>query len=181
VASKQHFAAGRKNKLAAVMAAHSYRCTIENIVGQGRARGFSVSCREISELKKLYYYESDEFLDKGKKTKKFKRHDEITVALIVTDFQVIECADNCVNHDFIQPNKDAADAVDIGGMMANAEIIFSGEITNILSDRINYTHYYVCALKNPAMHVFIESRTALDLAIGQAVHARGTLSARILT
>ncbi|MDR1284795.1 MAG: SMI1/KNR4 family protein [Campylobacteraceae bacterium] len=168
-----------KNALIDVMSANAYTCKIKNIVGKGRARGFSVSFCEIDEPGKLYYYESDEFLDKGEKTKKLRKNDEIIISLIITDFCLVEYSVTCFKHGFIQPNKDAADAVDIGVMRTNAEVILSADIKDIFYDRINYTHYYMCALKNSAINIFIESRAALDLKIGQTVNARGILSAQI--
>ena len=153
---------------------------ITNITGLGRARGFSVSCCRLKEIKKIYYYEDSEFLKDGRKTALFKVNQEIKAALIIQDSFEIKIIKQDARQKFRQFNKNLPDKNDIKQMQDNAKTEFTGIITDIIWDSLNHKYYYICYVENIKKIVFIESRKDFELETGSEIYVNGILSLFIL-
>ena len=169
-----------RNKLISELKKSADVFKITNITGLGRARGFSVSCSGLKEINKIYYYEDSEFLKDGKKTDLFRVNQEIKAALIIQDSFETKIIKQEVRKEFRQLNKNSPDKNDIKQMQDNAKTEFTGIITDIIWNSLNYKYYYICYAASIKKNIFIESRKDFELETGSEIYVSGILSFFVL-
>ena len=169
-----------KNKLTSMLNKSADIFKITSISGLGRARGFSVSCFGLKEINKIYYYEDSEFLKDGRKTALFKVNQEIKAALIIQDSFETKIMKQNIRKEFRQFNKNFPDKNDIKQMQDNAKTEFTGIITDIIQNSLNYKYYYICYVASIKKNIFIESRKDFVIETGDEIYVNGVLSFFIL-
>ena len=81
---------------------------------------------------------------------------------------------------FRQFNKNSPDKNDIKQMQDNAKTEFTGIVTDIIWNSLNYKYYYICYAASIKKNIFIESRKDFELETGSEIYVSGILSFFVL-
>ena len=169
-----------KDTLLVKMKKSSAAFKITGISGLGRARGLSVSCSDIKQINKIYYYEDTEFLENGAGTALMEINQQVNAALIIPDNFNTKILKQDTRQKFLQSTVILPDKDNISHMMDNARTEFSGIVTDIIWNSLEYKYYYICYAEDIKMNIFIESRKDLELKTGHCIFVSGILSFYIL-